>query len=144
MSSWQTLEEARQYEISSDGRIRHRLSQRERKFSERRRDGRLTVTLKNPSGKRKSYFVHRLVMKYFGPKDLPLDFKGSDPLCVGHIDKNKKNNRIENLCVTTRSSINYWIGRVHGIKNLYDKGQPFQKGNQSWKLRKFYRTYKSA
>ena len=66
------------------------------------KDGYLRITLTN-NGKRKSYCVHRLVVRAF------LD-NYSDELQVNHINGIKKDNRIENLeMVTPQENIKHSI-----------------------------------
>ena len=67
----------------------------------------------------KHYYTHRLIYIYhFG------NFKGT----IDHIDRNKKNNKIENLRVATRTQNNINIGKYK--KNLTSKykGVCFYKG----------------
>ena len=68
-------------------------------------NGYLRITLANGSGKKKSFFVHRIVCEAFheNPEDKP---------CVNHIDENKTNNVASNLewCTVTEN-IN------HGTRN---------------------------
>lgn len=54
------------------------------------KEGYLTITLKNIYGKRKTFKVHRLVARTFIPNP-------DNKITVHHIDKNKQNNKINNL-----------------------------------------------
>jgi hypothetical protein len=54
--------------------------------------GYFKVMLTNSDGRRRGYFVHRLVM---------LTFVGPSDLQVNHLDENKKNNKLINLEYTT-------------------------------------------
>lgn len=64
------------------------------------------VRLISEDGKRHRYSVHRLVLENFNPIDGMQDFQ------VNHIDRDKRNNRLENLEWTTcKENI------AHAIKN---------------------------
>lgn len=64
-------------------------------------------------GRRKFFFVHRLVLKTFNPVD------GMDNLQVNHIDGNKKNNHLENL---------EWCTPAENIRHAYKVGLKSVKG----------------
>lgn len=70
-------------------------------------------------GRYSTYYVHRLVAKYFCPNPFNDD-------CVNHIDGNKLNNRADNLEWLTREENIYHACRVGLIKvnnkNDYCKG----------------------
>jgi len=85
--------------IDEAGRKRH-LKERILK-PKTERNGYLRVNLCNGSGKKKDFFIHRLVCEAFhkNPKNKP---------CVNHIDENKTNNSVSNLeWCTIAENINY-------------------------------------
>ena len=87
------------YQVSSWGRVKNSRSGTVLKGGETR-NGYLQVDL-SKYGKRKLYYVHRLVVQSFipNPEDKPE---------VNHIDENNQNNRVENLEWCTRTeNLNY-------------------------------------
>lgn len=83
---WRTLEEDPRFEISNHGSIRNRETKTSKTPYMNR--GKLRITL--ASGR---YYVHRLVMKYFGSQNA----NGRDGRYIRHLDDNAYNNRIDNL-----------------------------------------------
>lgn len=96
-----------QYEVSSMGRIRHRVKMT--LVSQRiMRGGYLQTCLYNPETRQgKSFMVHRLVA---------LTFLGApNGLQVNHIDCSKTNNRVENLEYVTATE-NMRHAKEHGLR----------------------------
>ncbi|WP_210140394.1 MULTISPECIES: NUMOD4 domain-containing protein [unclassified Staphylococcus] len=81
--------------------------------------GYLQVTL-NKNGKRKSRYVHNLVMESFkGPKKLGYE--------VNHIDENKENNNLENLEYLTSKENNNYGKRIEMYVNSATNGKRSKK-----------------
>lgn len=78
------------------------------------RNGYLRVSVSDSEGKRKSYYVHRLVAMLFIPKPEGKDF-------INHIDGNKQNNSSDNLEWVTRSENERHAWRI-GLKNKNNQG----------------------
>lgn len=89
---WKTLEEDSNFEISNHGHIRNKMTGRYKQPYEN--EGKLRVNL---SGGQRRY-IHRLVMKYFGKKNI-----GTHG--IRHLDGNPYNNSIDNLarCIDSNS-----------------------------------------
>jgi len=82
-------------------------------------DGYLLVNLYDSSGKRKSFYAHRLVCETF------LDNPENKP-CVNHIDENKTNNVVSNLeWCTYKENNNYGTRNARIAKaNVKNKSKP--------------------
>lgn len=88
------------YAVTTDGQV---WSYRRNKFLAPGRNGKgyLFVVL-SVNNIQKLYRVHRLVLEVFNPVE------GMDQLQVNHLDEDKTNNRLENLCwVTCKENNNY-------------------------------------
>lgn len=88
------------YAVTTDGQV---WSYRRNKFLAPGRNGKgyLFVVL-SVNNIQKLYRVHRLVLEIFNPVE------GMDQLQVNHLDEDKTNNRLENLCwVTCKENNNY-------------------------------------
>lgn len=103
MERWKLIEEYPNYEVSSEGKIRNRLTGRILKEvikTKRSRYGyRYVFLFKNSN--RKMKLVHRLVAKAFIPN--PNNYPQ-----INHKDENSLNNRVENLeWCTQKYNMNY-------------------------------------
>lgn len=88
MIEWRTIPTLPHYLVSSEGQIRHKDKDALRRFGEQR--GYLWCTFVK-DGKRILRTVHSLVAEAFlGPRP--------DGYQVRHLDGNRSNNRVENLC----------------------------------------------
>ena len=83
------------YEVSSLGRVRNVITHKVLSTFDKNRLGYIRVNLYN-NGKKKRYFIHRLVAEAFLPKKQGKDF-------VNHKDGNKQNNHLDNLEWCNRS-----------------------------------------
>jgi len=95
---WKTIEDFPNYEVSTFGNVRNRLSNHLMKL-QKNYGGYLKISLQNAERKQFSCIVHRLVAKAFieNPENKPT---------VNHIDRNKSNNHISNLEWATMSEQN--------------------------------------
>lgn len=110
------------YQISSDGRVRS-LTRRAKCPSQRaallagkemtpQRDrGGYAVIMLSLFGKKKKFFVHRLIMAAFRPRE------DCQKMQVNHIDGNARNNSLDNLEWCTNSENRIHSYRVLGIAN---------------------------
>ena len=88
MENWKEIPGWEHYKISSNGRV---LGKRGEKKPTETNDGRLVYCLSN-KGKRKTYLAHQLVAMAF------LDhIPNGHEVVVDHINKNPKDNRLDNL-----------------------------------------------
>ena len=78
------------YSITSDGKVWSRHT-RSFKTLERHYKGYLYIKLYNAPAKPKKEFIHRLVLTHFGPEPEPGQCQ------VDHINRNRADNRLENL-----------------------------------------------
>lgn len=94
------------YSVTSNGKV---YSHRRDKFLSMATDknGYKVVTLMCESGKTRTFFVHRLVLAAYDPRD------GMDSLQVNHIDGHKDNNNISNL---------EWCTCMENIHHAMDNG----------------------
>lgn len=84
------LEEAQGYMLYPDGRV---FSFKNNQFMAqiKNTNGYLICELSDGHGKKKKYYIHRLLAKYYIPNDDP----SKD--CINHKDENKLNNSLDNL-----------------------------------------------
>lgn len=91
------------YQVSNIGRVRSKdHTYYRRNYGYQTIKGRILCQIKKPNGyravslnkdgKRKNYYVHRLVATYFVKNPNP-----EDKTCVNHIDRNRSNNHYKNL-----------------------------------------------
>lgn len=85
---WIVFQENENYMISSKGRVRNRKTNRLLRLDENQKYSRIELCL---NGKKKKYYVHRLVYCSFH-NDFNLD-----DYVIDHIDNNPRNNNLENL-----------------------------------------------
>lgn len=90
------------YEVSSYGRVRNKNTHKILLSFDMNRTGYIRVNLYN-KGKKKRYFIHRLVAEAFLPKIQGKDF-------VNHKDGNKRNNELGNL---------EWCNASENMKHSY-------------------------
>lgn len=112
--SWRQSNEMKNYEVSSEGRIKNSKTGRIMKTSINKR-GYEQVCL-SENGKQYTKRVHKLVAEAFHPGE-------HEGLEVTHLDKNRSNNRADNLAWKTRSEIiqqTYKDGRkqTHRMKRV--------------------------
>ena len=85
-------------------------------------------------GKKKIYKIHRLVGLYYIPNP-------DNKICLDHIDRNRKNNKLNNLRWATYSENNQNTGvrkdNTSGIKNI-----SYHKTNDRYDYRKMIRSVK--
>lgn len=95
---WRTIEEAPNYEVSNQGRIRNKKTQRILNPGAYGATGYKQVNMAIPAegNKQKKRYIHRLVAQYFIPNP-------EDKREVNHINGNKLDNRAENLEWVTSS-----------------------------------------
>lgn len=85
-----TIPWASHFEVSSFGRVRNTRTKKLRKLTERKKDGRLVVSLSNGSAKHHTYLVHRLVnLAFHGSPKSDQESR--------HLDGDDKNNYFNNL-----------------------------------------------
>ena len=97
------------YSISPDGDVYSHLSEQ---YLKQRDNGKgyKTVALTNSKGKRKIFYVHRLVaFSYLGVPTYQCE--------VNHINKIRSDNRVENLeyCSTTENEVKKLQGKKRGV-----------------------------
>ena len=111
------------YEISSVGRVRNSKTGRVLK-TQVRKDGYVGVQL-HKDGKMKSFLMHRLVALAFieNPLEKP---------DVDHIDRNRANNRLENLLWSTTSE-NLMNSTKRAITSSIYKGVYFHRQSERWR-----------
>ena len=99
-----------EYEVSSDGKIRHKSTQKELCFGN---EDRKKVTLRLKNGKSKRYPLDYVIATAFipNPNNYPI---------VHHKDENKLNYSLDNLEWTTDA-----INVQYHIKNEVDNNNPF-------------------
>lgn len=122
MEIWKTVEEFKNYEVSSFGNVK---SKRKLLKKELVKGGYLRVTL-SENNKQKRFQIHRLVAITF------LNNYLNKP-CVNHKDGDVKNNRLENLEWVTYSEneIHSYIslGKINPIRKLSEENVIFIKSN---------------
>jgi hypothetical protein len=90
MEYWKTLERIPRYEISNYGRVRSRKNDKERFLKVCVNNYGYELVCLFDGKKRYTSYIHRLVAEVFIPTS-------NKALVVNHKDKNRKNNKIENL-----------------------------------------------
>ena len=108
------------YLIYPDGKVQNKNTKRYLKSSSYGR-GYLYVNLCKDGLRGKNHYIHRLVAQYYIPNP-------DNKPCVDHINRDKKDNRIENLRWATYSDNQQNTGvrknNTSGIKNIcYDKSK---------------------
>lgn len=102
--TWKTIQDFPRYEVSTQGRVRNKETQRILKpYSSRTQKGVGYLKVKLATGKYeyKQKYVHRAVAEAFipNPEGLPQ---------INHIDQDKENNNVENLeWCTSKYNVNY-------------------------------------
>lgn len=89
MEIWKTIPNFSHYEVSTLGRIRHRVHKVVRKLK-RNKDGYLVIAIKDDFRARKTIPLHRLVALAFIKNENQLK-------TVDHINRCRSDNRLENL-----------------------------------------------
>ncbi len=131
MEIWKQIQGSEGCEVSNLGRVRSYWEVGKHKMADTpilkalrigRGNGYLMTTLRLAPGNYKTFYVHRLVLNAFKPEP-------TEKVECRHLDGNKTNNRLENLCWGTRSeniadrlghgSSNR--GSRHGLSKLNEK-----------------------
>ena len=125
MEEWKPIKDYN-YEVSSFGRVRNKCSKKLLSIFDTNREGYLRVILFS-NGKRKRFFVHRLVAETFIPNS-------ENKPQVNHKDGNKQNNNVENLewVTCSENGLHYY----HVILGLPIKEKVYKAGNFSVKVKK--------
>jgi hypothetical protein len=92
MEQWKQIEDCPKFEVSTFGNVRHIKHKRNRKLRTTRQ-GYIQIVINMGQAKYRTFSVHRLVAMAF------LDAKPYD--VVDHRDRDKSNNTVNNLRVTT-------------------------------------------
>lgn len=96
LDEWRVLPIDPRYELHSSGKIRRVKTKRERKLG-LKQCGYLGLVFTQPNAKPRGYDFHVLMaLTFLGPRP-----QGCD---VSHIDGNRHNNSIENLCYESRAA----------------------------------------
>ena len=124
------------YEVSSLGRVRNVITHKVLSTFDKNRLGYIRVNLYN-NGKKKRYFIHRLVAEAFLPKKQGKDF-------VNHKDGNKQNNHLDNLewCNRSENQLHSYYVLKNKTGFAYKKGVPSHKHTGEYKTKnKVYPNY---
>lgn len=105
MEEWREITGACDYMISNKGRVKSLKRGKERILSDRPDGSGYLQVILCMNGVEISHKVHKLVMNTFIPNSTPLETPFSD-----HIDRNRKNNSVENL---------RWVNRSTNMLNTY-------------------------
>jgi len=102
--NWNVLDGLSNYEISTEGRIRHSNTKKLLKLTPSE-SGYIRIPLVDDNGEKKGHFVHRLVAQTFlpNPENKPQ---------VDHINRKKSNNCVKNL---------RWATQIENQKNISEK-----------------------
>lgn len=128
MEEWRTIKKYPNYQVSSEGRVRHTTKKTIKTLCYNDK-GYLLVNIYIGNNQCRSFAVHRLIAEMFipNPDNLPE---------VNHEDGNKSNNRVSNLTRCTRS-----YNMVHAFQaNL--KKQTFSKKKTSKFLNVYFNSSK--
>ena len=132
------------YLIYPDGKVQNKKTKRYLKQQINKNNGYFYISLwKNNKGK--NYTIHRLVAQYYIPNP-------ENKRCVDHINRDRKDNRLENLrWVTDSENVENTVVRKNnklGIKNInYDKRfdrYDYQKIIDGKRHRKQFKTLEEA
>jgi hypothetical protein len=142
MEEWKPIEDFPEYEVSNLGRVKslnyHRSGQ-EQLLKQVLQNGYLIVCL-HKDKIQKNVKVHRLVVKAFLPNP-------ENKRTIDHINRNKQDNRLENLRWATHSEncLNKALG-VSGERLIYPHGNSFQVliNRQDHKVYKSFKTLEEA
>lgn len=142
MEEWKPIEDFPEYEVSNLGRVKslnyHRSGQ-EQLLKQVLQNGYLIVCL-HKDKIQKNVKVHRLVVKAFLPNP-------ENKRTIDHINRNKQDNRLENLRWATHSEncLNKALG-VSGERLIYPHGNSFQVliTRQDHKVYKSFKTLEEA
>lgn len=120
------------YQISNFGRIKNKKTNKFRKPNLTKRNGenRYEVVHLCKNGNCKCFIVHRLVAENFikdkqNFKSMPFEDKSKiklEELQINHIDKNKQNNRVDNL---------EWCTAKYNVNKMSNRNQKNKKGSIS-------------
>lgn len=109
------------YQISNWGQVKslnYRHTGKERLLKQgKKKNGYLFVGL-SKNNKRKYFYVHKLVVLAFIPNDNPIDKNE-----INHLDENKENNHVDNLCWCNRYENNNYGTRNERVSKAH-KGKP--------------------
>jgi hypothetical protein len=128
MEEWREIEGFPNYQISSHGRVKSLQNNKERILSTYIRNNYLSVILYK-EGKQKHKDIHRLLADAFIPKNI-------DKLEVDHINRNKLDNRLDNLRWSDRQE--QCINKDDWFKGT-NTGEPyisFDKSRNRFQIRK--------
>lgn len=115
---WKVIDEFPNYSICNDGRVRNDKTGRIRKHT-LTSHGYMIISFKKEDGSTKQIFVHRLMAMAFIPNPENKPF-------IDHINRDKSDNRLENLRWVTTSENQYNID-VHERNKLQEKNIFFDK-----------------
>ena len=131
------------YLIYLDGKVQNKKTKRYRKPSTDKGGYNYVILFKN--GTRKSYLVHRLIASYYIPND-------ENKPQVDHINRDRTDNRIENLRWVTRSENQQNTGirknNTSGHKNICYREKHgywvFEKTYRGKQYQKYFKTLSEA